>query len=191
MYVYIYIYIHNGVHPIRIAKISCTLLVPRAGWSGHLFVDGFAVRFSQRLGPLGRTHLVMQTGSVCAQMPHPRPKCPSCIQACMRPLPFKRPSVHASVQCIHLPVCPWVQKGGKRRMETGIHEPVILKTTGKWLPVRQERRHYPFPVCLDLGGTTCLTLLVWCGLVSLTRISSCRGTSQFATLFATFEESLR
>ena len=41
-----------------------------------------------------------------------------------------------------------------------------------------------------LGGITCLTLLVYYGLICFMRSSSCQG-SKFATCFATFEESMR
>ena len=39
-----------------------------------------------------------------------------------------------------------------------------------------------------LGGTTCLKLLVSCGLVCFMRASSCQGSSYFATWFATFDK---
>ena len=49
------------IHPIRITIISCTILVPRVGWPGHLFSIGKAVRLSKGLARWD-VHLVMQTG---------------------------------------------------------------------------------------------------------------------------------
>ena len=47
-------------------------------------------------------------------------------------------------------------------------------------------RHDPSPFS---GGTTCLRLLVLCGLICFTCFSSCQGSPSSATLLATFEES--
>ena len=45
-------------------------------------------------------------------------------------------------------------------------------------------------VCIQsLGGTTCLTLLVYYGLICFMRVSSCQGSPEFATVFTISEET--
>ena len=82
-------------------------------------------------------------------------------------------------------------------MSLHTHHPMV-GSSDKWFLTRRALRILPAPEGslsinqLELGGTTCLTRLVYYGLVRfLGDITCLTWLPAFATLFATFEDNVR